>query len=69
MKFHLNDSDMQRMSENLKATIKKYYKDDVDKVEDHVINTLCQNYVLDLKTKSHPDFEKLLNDGNFYDKT
>jgi hypothetical protein len=57
------------MSENLKATIKKYYKDDVDKVEDHVINTLCQNYVLDLKTKSHPDFEKLLNDGNFYDKT
>ena len=48
------------MSENLKATIKKYYKDDVEQVDDHIVDTLCQNYVLELKTKSHPDFEKLL---------
>ena len=68
MKYFLNDQDLQTMSENLRKTLKEYYKEEVDQVDDHIIDTLCQNYVLDLKSKNHPDFEKLLNDANLYDK-
>ena len=51
MKYFLNDQDLQTMSENLRKTLKEYYKDEVDQVDDHIIDTLCQNYVLDLKSK------------------
>ena len=68
MKYFLDDADLQKMAEGVRTSITEYYKDEVETVPDHIIDTLCQNYVMELKQSKNPDFEKLLKDANFYDK-
>lgn len=63
MKYNLDDTDLQDISDKLRIILEEKYKDELGGIPDHIVNTLCQNYVIQCKD-NHMDLEKLLIDNN-----
>lgn len=63
MKYNLDDTDLQDISNKLRIILEEKYKDELGGIPDHIVNTLCQNYVIQCKD-NHMDLEKLLIDNN-----
>lgn len=63
MEYHLNDKDLQDLSDKMRYYLKEKYKDEVGDIPDHIINSICQNYVLDCQNNSL-DIDQLFNKYN-----
>jgi hypothetical protein len=63
MKYNLDDTDLQNISDKLRNILEVKYKDELGGIPDHIVTTLCQNYVIQCKDNKM-DIEKLLNDHN-----
>lgn len=51
-KYNLEDDEMQNLTDKIKNIINEKYKDEIDSIPDHIINTLCQNYIIECKNKN-----------------
>lgn len=67
MKTILNDTELQQLSDNMKTYITEKYKDEIQDVPDHVVQVLCQNYIINLKNNDI-DIDKLFDKYNITDK-
>ena len=63
MKYNLDDTDLQTISDKLRNILEVKYKDELGGIPEHIVTTLCQNYVIQCKD-NNMDLEKLLNDNN-----
>lgn len=61
MKYNLTDEDLQEMADKMANTLKTKYKDEVNGIPDHFINTVTQNYVLNCKN-GVCDMEKMMDE-------
>ena len=60
MRYDLNDSELQNMVDNIKKRLIETYKDEIDGIDDHFINTLTQNFILQLD-QENIDLNKLMD--------
>lgn len=63
MKYNLNDEDLQIISDKIRHLMEVKYKDEIVGIEPHLVDALCQNYVIQCKN-NNTDFEKLLEEEN-----
>jgi len=63
MRYDLNDSELQNMVDNIKKRLIETYKDEIDGIDDHFINTLTQNFILQLD-QENIDLDKLMDQHN-----
>jgi len=63
MRYDLNDSEVQNMVDNIKKRLIETYKDELDGIDDHFINTLTQNFILQLD-QENIDLDKLMDQHN-----
>ena len=63
MRYDLNDSELQNMVDNIKKRLIKTYKDEIDGIDEHFINTLTQNFILQLD-QENIDLDKLMDQHN-----
>ena len=63
MRYDLNDSELQNMVDNIKKRLIETYKDEIDGIDEHFINTLTQNFILQLD-QENIDLNKLMDQHN-----
>jgi len=63
MKYDINDSELQNMVNNIKKRLIETYKDEIDGIDEHFINTLTQNFILQLD-QENIDLDKLMDQHN-----
>jgi len=63
MRYDLNDSELQNMVDNIKKRLIETYKDEIDGIDEHFINTLTQNFILQLD-QENIDLDKLMDQHN-----
>ena len=63
MKYDLNDSELQIMVDNIKKRLIETYKDEIEGIDEHFINTLTQNFILQLD-QENIDLDKLMDQHN-----
>ena len=63
MRYNLNDSELQNMVDNIKKRLIETYKDEIDGIDEHFINTLTQNFILQLD-QENIDLDKLMDQHN-----
>jgi len=63
MKYDLNDSELQIMVDNIKKRLIETYKDEIEGIDEHFINTLTQNFILQLE-EENIDLDKLMDQHN-----
>ena len=63
MRYDLNDSELQNMVDNIKKRLIETYKDEIDGIDEHFINTLTQNFILQLD-QENIDLDKLMDKHN-----
>ena len=63
MLYELTDEKLQELSCKMKYYIKEKYKDEIGNVPDHIVDVLCQNYIIDCKN-GNVDIDKLFDKYN-----
>ena len=63
MRYDINDSELQNMVDNIKKRLIETYKDEIEGIDDHFINTLTQNFILQLD-QENIDLDKLMDQHN-----
>jgi len=63
MKYDFKDTELQRMSDNIKKRLIETYKDEIEGIDEHFLNTLTQNFILQLEEKNL-DLDKLMDQHN-----
>ena len=63
MRYDLNDSELQNMVDNIKKRLIETYKDEIDGIDEHFINALTQNFILQLD-QENIDLDKLMDQHN-----
>ena len=63
MRYEINDLELQNMVNNIKKRLIETYKDEIDGIDDHFINTLTQNFILQLD-QENIDLDKLMDQHN-----
>jgi len=63
MRYDINDSELQNMVNNIKKRLIETYKDEIDGIDEHFINTLTQNFILQLD-QENIDLDKLMDQHN-----
>lgn len=61
MKYCLCDDDLQEMADKLADVLKTKYKDELNGVPEHFINTVTQNHILSCKN-GVCDMEKMMDE-------
>ena len=63
MKYNLCDEDLQDMCDKLTNILKTKYKDEMNGIPDHFINTVTQNHILSAKSKGGVcNLEKMMDE-------
>tara|TARA_B110000046_G_scaffold153709_1_gene163355 strand:+ start:385 stop:588 length:204 start_codon:yes stop_codon:yes gene_type:complete len=63
MLYELKDEKLQELSCKMKYYIKEKYKDEIGNVPEHIVDVLCQNYIIDCKN-GDVDIDKLFDKYN-----
>ena len=63
MRYDINDLELQNMVNNIKKRLIETYKDEIDGIDEHCINTLTQNFILQLD-QENIDLDKLMDQHN-----
>jgi regulator of replication initiation timing len=63
MRYDINDLELQNMVDNIKKRLIENYKDEIEGIDDHFINTLTQNFILQLENENI-DLDKLMDQHN-----
>ena len=63
MRYDLNDSELQIMVDNIKKKLTETYKDEIEGIDEHFINTLTHNFILQLE-EENIDLDKLMDQHN-----
>ena len=67
LKYNLDSTELQEISDKLQTLMKTKYKDDLKDVPDHIIETLSQNWVIKCQesgSNKMEELESLLVDNN-----
>jgi len=63
MRYDINDLELQNMVNNIKKRLIETYKDEIDGIDEHFINTLTQNFIVQLD-QENIDLDKLMDQHN-----
>jgi len=63
MRYNLNHLELQNMVDNIKKRLIETYKDETEGIDEHFINTLTQNFILQLD-QENIDLDKLMDQHN-----
>jgi regulator of replication initiation timing len=63
MRYDINNLELQNMVDNIKKRLIETYKDEIEGIDDHFINTLTQNFILQLENENI-DLDKLMDQHN-----
>lgn len=61
MKYCLCDDELQEMADKLKEVLKTKYKDELNGIPEHFLNTVTQNHILNCKN-GVCDMEKMMDE-------
>lgn len=67
LKYNLDNTELQEIADKLQNLMKTKYKDELEDVPDHIIETLSQNWVVKMQENSSnkmEELEKLLAENN-----
>ena len=67
LKYNLDSSELQEIADKLQTLMKTKYKDELQDVPDHIIETLSQNWIIKCKENGPnkmEELEKLLIENN-----
>ena len=63
MRYDINDLELSKMVNNIRKRLIETYKDEIDGIDEHFINTLTQNFILQLD-QENIDLDKLMDQHN-----
>lgn len=63
MKYVLEDTELQDISDKIRNLLDNKYKEEIGEIPEHIKNSICQNYVLQCKN-NQVDLDKLLDENN-----
>jgi len=67
LKYNLDSYELQEIADKLQTLMKTKYRDELQNVPDHIIETLSQNWVIKMQengSKKMEELEKLLIENN-----
>jgi len=63
MRYDINDLELSKMVNNIRKRLIETYKDEIDGIDEHFINDLTQNFILQLD-QENIDLDKLMDQHN-----